>query len=79
MESVSKHDSGYEVALSKNIPPKQIFVIEYPGYIKNTDKVLHTLGGEKGLKKVKINILKNKKIMIIMQLVNNNLLIGYFG
>jgi len=53
MELVSKHDNGYEVAPSKSIPPKQIFVIEYPGYVKNTDKVLRTLGGEKGLRKVK--------------------------
>lgn len=57
MESNSKQNEdlyfGYEAAPSKNIPPKQIFVIEYPGYIKNINKVLHTLGGEKGLKKVK--------------------------
>ena len=50
---------GYETSPSKNISPKQIFVVEYPGYIKNMDKVLHTLGGEKGLKKVKNNIFKN--------------------
>ncbi|CAG8505265.1 19403_t:CDS:10 [Rhizophagus irregularis] len=55
MESNSKQNEdlyfGYEAAPSKNIPPKQIFVIEYPGYIKNINKVLHTLGSEKGLKK----------------------------
>ncbi len=59
MESVSEQDKdlyfGYEAASCKNIPPKQIFVIEYPGYVKNMDKVLQTLGGEKGLKKVKFN------------------------
>ncbi|RIA87754.1 RNA polymerase III transcription factor IIIC subunit-domain-containing protein [Glomus cerebriforme] len=54
MDSVSKRDDlyfGYETAPRRNIPSKQIFVIEYPGYIKNMNKVLHTLGGEKGLKK----------------------------
>ncbi|CAI2172733.1 5960_t:CDS:10 [Funneliformis geosporum] len=52
MESVSEQDKGlYEAAPSKIIPSRQIFVIEYPGYVKNVDKVLQTLGGEKGLKK----------------------------
>ncbi|CAG8434613.1 15083_t:CDS:10 [Funneliformis mosseae] len=55
MESVSEQDKslyfGYEAAPNKIIPSRQIFVIEYPGYVKSVDKVLQTLGGEKGLKK----------------------------
>ncbi|GBC00423.1 hypothetical protein RclHR1_03850021 [Rhizophagus clarus] len=55
MGSITKKNGdlyfSYEAAPSKNIPPKQIFVIEYPGYVKNINRVLHTLGGEKGLKK----------------------------
>lgn len=42
----------YDKAPNKTIPSQQLFSVEYPGYVKSIDKVLHTLGGEKGLKKV---------------------------
>ncbi|CAG8570655.1 8679_t:CDS:2 [Diversispora eburnea] len=41
----------YEKAPNKIIPSQQLFSVEYPGYVKNMDKILQTLGGRKGLKK----------------------------
>ncbi|RHZ56369.1 hypothetical protein Glove_402g64 [Diversispora epigaea] len=41
----------YDKAPNKTIPSQQLFSVEYPGYVKNMDKVLQTLGGRKGLKK----------------------------
>ncbi|CAG8510837.1 483_t:CDS:10 [Ambispora gerdemannii] len=41
--------SEYEPAACLSIPDKQFFVVEYPGRVKNIDKVLKTLGGQRGL------------------------------
>ncbi|CAG8484210.1 5336_t:CDS:10 [Acaulospora colombiana] len=41
----------YDEAPNRIIPPNQLFAVEYPGYVKNIDKVLQTLGGQRGLKK----------------------------
>ncbi|CAG8594178.1 8576_t:CDS:2 [Acaulospora morrowiae] len=41
----------YDTAPTKIIPSQQLFSVEYPGYVKNIDKVLQTLGGQRGLKK----------------------------
>ncbi|CAG8544001.1 680_t:CDS:10, partial [Ambispora leptoticha] len=39
----------YEPAACLSVPDKQFFVVEYPGRVKNIDKVLKTLGGQRGL------------------------------
>ncbi|CAJ0640028.1 3656_t:CDS:2 [Entrophospora sp. SA101] len=43
---------NYEKAKCIPLPTQQqFFSVEYPGYVKNIDRVLKTLGGQKGLKK----------------------------
>ncbi|CAG8779307.1 16399_t:CDS:2, partial [Cetraspora pellucida] len=42
---------NYKIAPEKNLPTQQFFAVEYPGNVKNIDKVLQTLGGQRGLKK----------------------------
>ncbi|KAG0169922.1 General transcription factor 3C polypeptide 5 [Apophysomyces sp. BC1021] len=39
----------YEIASTIPIPKKKFFCVEYPGYVKNLDRALNTLGGEKAL------------------------------
>lgn len=35
----------------------RLVCVEYPGYVKNVDKMLETVGGEKGVSKVRSAIL----------------------
>ncbi|CAG8472945.1 1742_t:CDS:2 [Racocetra fulgida] len=44
---------NYKIAPEKILPTQQCFVVEYPGNVKNIDKALQTLGGQKGLKKLR--------------------------
>ncbi|KAG9286962.1 hypothetical protein G9A89_001200 [Geosiphon pyriformis] len=41
----------YEQAPCLGIPAKHFFAVEYPGYVKNLENVLKTLGGQRGLNK----------------------------
>lgn len=49
--TLSQKNVGQLIAMSvtQPVPDREVFLVEFPGYVKSPDAVVHTLGGLKGL------------------------------